>query len=161
MAQIRIATYNLWSSDVLFPERLDAACEELARVDADLLALQEVRLDTHDHDATDVASHICDRLGYAHALACPYASGDSEGLALLSKHAFSRIDGPTEDRGQSFDGGGLRACFTIGTTKLSLTNVHLDYTSIATREHQILIMSRWIDATGDTSRYEVLLGDFN
>lgn len=124
MTRIRIATYNLLSSNVLFAEWLDAACEEFARLDAGILALQEVRIrERGETDTIDVASHIRDRLGYAHVVACPYAPDD---LAVLSKHAFPTIDGPSEDRGASFDGGGLRACFTIGTTPIALTNVHLD-----------------------------------
>ena len=47
---MRIATYNLWNARVRWPERLDAAAEELVRLDADVVALQEVAAQVGEDD---------------------------------------------------------------------------------------------------------------
>ena len=39
---MKIATWNLWNTHLRQSERLDAACKDLARLDADVVALQEV-----------------------------------------------------------------------------------------------------------------------
>ncbi|MDP9380668.1 MAG: hypothetical protein M3Q29_11075 [Chloroflexota bacterium] len=63
---MRIATYNLWNTSIRQPERLDAACEELARVRADVVALQEVAARVDVGHGIDAARYIADRCGYEH-----------------------------------------------------------------------------------------------
>lgn len=41
---MKIATYNIWNHPSSFEVRLGAICEELVKVDSDLIALQEVPL---------------------------------------------------------------------------------------------------------------------
>ena len=46
-------------------------------------------------------------------------------------------------------------------TEVALTNVHLDWKDIATRETQIAQVVAWIESRLEEGCYEVLYGDFN
>ncbi len=92
---MRIATYNLWNANVRWPERLDAAGEELVRLDADVVALQEVAAQVGEHDGRDAAEYLAERCGYDCVETRLYPDDLDEGLAFLSKQpcALSRLGG--------------------------------------------------------------------
>ncbi|MBA2468579.1 MAG: endonuclease/exonuclease/phosphatase family protein [Chloroflexia bacterium] len=158
MTTIRVATYNLWASDIQFAERLDAACAELTRVNPDVLALQEVR--HTDPGNTGAASSIGERTGLNHMLSAPGDPGETDAPALLSKHPLSLVD-PVSGRETAAPPCVVRAWTSVNGVRLAITNVHLDWRSIASRERQIVAVIDWIAATGELDRHEVLLGDFN
>ncbi len=152
---MRIATYNLWNTSIRQPERLDAACEELARVRADVVALQEVAARVDVGHGIDAARYIADRCGYEHVTLRIYPDDPAKGLAVLSKYPLRDVE----------VGGlgncGLRARLGSGGSEIALTNVHLDSTSIAIRELQIYQVLEWIESRSEEGCYELLCGDFN
>lgn len=158
---IRIATYNLWAADVRASERLDAARDELRRIDPDVVGLQEVRHHVPgDAAGTELATRLGERIGLGHVVGVPAAPGETDGPALLSRCPLQEITLPPG--GESLLAGyAQRAFVEIGNVRLAITNVHLDWRSIAIRERQIVAVTDWIAATGETSRHEILLGDFN
>jgi endonuclease/exonuclease/phosphatase family metal-dependent hydrolase len=153
MTALRIATLNLWNSGHLRIERLRAAAEELKRLDADIVALQEVSMALADlGDGTDAAHWLAARTGYAHVVVHRYADAPGEGLAFLARAPVRRVPLPGD-----IDVA-LRVKLHAGDVPLELTNVHLDWRGALTRERQIVAI---VSTITRESRYEVLLGDFN
>ncbi|MDQ3541852.1 MAG: endonuclease/exonuclease/phosphatase family protein [Chloroflexota bacterium] len=156
MTSIRIATLNLWNSDNtdhLQINRLSAAAEALIRLDADVVALQEVAMDFGEH--ADAAHWLAERTGHAHVLVHRYADEPGEGLAFLART-------PLRHRPLADDIDiALRVETTIGDVPLALTNVHLDWRSVLTRERQIAEIATLVAHESGGNRYEILLGDFN
>jgi len=153
--EMLIATYNLWNTSLRQPERLDAACEELARVDADVVALQEVAADVDVGHRIDAARYIADRCGYEHVALRLYPGEPAEGLAVLGKYPLRDVE--VGGRGDC----GLRVRLGLGGAEIALTNVHLDWENIAAREAQITQILEWIEERSEQGCYEVLCGDFN
>lgn len=89
---VRIATYNLWNTRIRWPERLDAACEELAHLDADVVALQEVAARIKEGDERDAARYLADTCDYDHVATRLYADDPDEGLAFLSKLPLRAVE---------------------------------------------------------------------
>ena len=56
---------------------------------------------------------------------------------------------------------GLRVQLRINGTRVAVTNVHLDYKSVARREAQILAVTDWVAARSEPDCVEILCGDFN
>ncbi len=157
MTSLRLATLNLWNTDHLQIERLHAAAEELIRLDADVVALQEVRSHLADDGPADAASFLRERTGYGFAAFRPYPGHPEEGLAFLGKHPLHVVGTGSA----AIDDCALRITVEIEGISLALTNVHLDYASVATRERQIVAIVSAITHDSGTGRYEILLGDFN
>lgn len=145
----------------MFVERLDAACDELARTAPGVLALQEVRPSIPGHAGnTPVTDCISSLTSLPSLITSPSAAGGTDGPALLSAFPLTSISLP-RDTPKVLLGYAVRAFLTVDRVKLAITNVHLDWRSIASRERQIVAVIDWIDATGELDRHEVLLGDFN
>lgn len=153
MTAIRIATLNLWNTAHLQIDRLHAAAEALIRLDADVVALQEVGMDLGER--TDAAHLLAARTGHAHMLVHRYADEPGEGLAFLARTLLRQR--PLADEIDI----ALRVETTIGDVSLALTNVHLDWRSVLTRERQIAEIATLVAHESGADRYEILLGDFN
>lgn len=161
---MRIATFNLWNSPLAWPARLQAACEEMSRIDADVVALQEVPLVVDECDTSyvgNVADFISENTRYVHRTFHQYPGGSKEGIAFVSKHPFKSVEAAWETAFTGLDDCGLRVTVGIAGLTVAITNVHLDYQSIATREKQIIAVSDWIEATSDVVDLHILCGDFN
>lgn len=158
---MRIVTYNLWNARIRWPERLDAASEELARLGADVVALQEVAAWVGEHDGRDSARYLAERCGYGHVETWLYPDDPDEGLAFLSKQPLRAVEAGWNTGLPALENCGLRACVSVGATEVAITNVHLDWKNIATREAQIAQVLAWIEARSEEGCYEVLCGDFN
>lgn len=158
---MRIATYNIWNSPIRWPERLDAICEELLRVSPDVVALQEVPVRVGIEDRCDAAEYVRKRCGYEYVATRFYPDDPGEGSALLSKLPLCDIETGWDTAFEALGNCGLRVRVTMGDKKLAITQVHLDWSNIATREAQIVDILRWIDARSEQGCYEVLCGDFN
>ncbi len=157
MTSLRLATLNLWNTDHLQIERLHAAAEELIRLDADVVALQEVRSHLADGGTADAATFLRERTGYGFAAFRPYPGHPEEGLAFLGKHPLQVVGTGSA----AIDDCALRVTVEIEGIALALTNVHLDYASVATRERQIVDIMSIVTHESDSGSYEILLGDFN
>lgn len=158
---MRIATYNLWNARVRWQERLDAACEKLARLDADVVALQEVAARASEHDERDAATYLAERCGYGYVETQLYPNDPDEGLAFLSKQPLHAVEAGWDTGLEALMNCGLRARLSVGGTEIAITNVHLDWENIAAREAQITQVVAWIAARLEEGCYEVLCGDFN
>lgn len=157
---MRIATYNIWNSADNRIQRRDALCEELTRIDADLVALQEVPLRADDDDLRDMAQFVSEQTVYPYAAFRKYPC-DDEGLAFLSKSPFLSVEAGWETSIEALRECGLRVEINLSGMDIAFTNVHLDYQSIAVREAQIVGMSEWIASRSERGCLEVLCGDFN
>ncbi len=158
---MKIATWNLWNSPFRQSERLDAACEELAALDADIVALQEVAAHAGERHDRDVAQYVADRCGYSHVVSRFYPNEPDEGLAFMSKEPLRAVETGWDTGLPALENCGLRIRASIGGVEIAITNVHLSYQNIATREMQISHILEWIEARAEAGCYEVLGGDFN
>lgn len=113
MPSIRIATLNLWNTDHLRIERLHVAAEELTRLDADVVALQEVRsrVTANSDSSTDAATHLSGLSGHKHVAFQAYRENPGEGLAFPSKHPV----GVAELESEGLDSFALRGSRSIST----------------------------------------------
>jgi len=154
---VRVATLNLWNTVHRQIDRLHAAAEALTWIDADIVALQEVRRHLTGDPGSDSATFPRARTGYAFAAFQPFPANPEEGLAFLGKHPL-RVTG----NGLAAIGDcALRVTVDIEGIGFALTNAHLDYASVAARERQITGIAEVITRESGEDRYEVLLGDFN
>jgi maltose 6'-phosphate phosphatase len=158
---MRLVTYNLWNARIRWSERLDAASEELARLDADVVALQEVVARVGEHDGRDAARYIAEQCGYDHIETRLYPDDPEEGLAFLSKVPLRVAEAGWDTSLPALQNCGLRARVSVGGTEVAITNVHLDWENIAAREAQTSQILEWIEARSEKGCYEVLCGDFN
>ena len=103
---MRVATYNVWNAKTNWTRRLTAFAEELAHLDADVVALQEAPVEAAP--GLPLAAYLREHTAYPHLLHLPYPGPADkrewpEGLAFLSKHRFNDVrvnwaDGrPTEN----------------------------------------------------------------
>lgn len=158
---MRIATYNLWNAPVRWPERLDAAGEELVRLDADVVALQEVAAQVGEDDGRDAAKYLAERCSYGYVETRFYPNDPYEGLAFLSKQPLRLIEAGWDTDLPALANCGLRVRVSVGGTEVAITNVHLDWENIASREAQIVQVVTWIETRPEAGCYEMLCGDFN
>ncbi len=158
---MRIATYNLWNAPVRWLERLDAAGEELVRLDADVVALQEVAARVGEHDGRDAANYLAKRCSYDYVETRLYPDDPGEGLAFLSKQPLRFVEAGWDTELPALVNCGLRARVSVGNIEVAITNVHLDWENIAVREAQIAQVVAWIEARSEAGCYEMLCGDFN
>ena len=155
---MRIATYNLWNSPARRDDRLAAAGEELSRLGASIVALQEVAIGSGGSNA---ARYLKDHCGFSYFETRPYPDDPGEGLAFLSNVPIHAAEAGWETGLPALRNCGLRACVRFGDTEIAITNVHLDYSNIAIREAQISQVLEWIGARAEAGCFEVLCGDFN
>ena len=146
---MHIATYNLWNSPDGQPARQDALRGELARLDADVVALQEV---------SAVAEQDYEQ--YPYAVFRRYPDTEAEGLGFLSKSPLLSVEAGWEVS-EALRGCGLRVKTRLPNCFVAVTNVHLDCQSIVMREAQIIAVTEWIAARTKPDCLEILCGDFN
>ena len=146
---MRIATYNLWNSAAQQPARQEALCRELVRVNADVVALQEVSAVAEQEYAQ-----------YPYTAFVRYPDNEDEGLGFLSKVPLLSVEAGWEFS-SVLQGCGLRVKIALSDHQIAVTNVHLDYKSIAMREAQIIAVTEWIAARAEPDCLELLCGDFN
>lgn len=146
---MRTATYNIWNSASDRTARQELLCSELERINADIVALQEV---------SEIAEQ--NYAQYPHSFFLRYPDDEDEGLGFLSKFPLLSAEAGWEYSGVLHDCG-LRVKLQADGTNIALTNVHLDWKSIAVREAQILAISEWVAARSEPECLEILCGDFN
>lgn len=153
---MRIATYNIWNHDTLWQKRIEAICQEVKRVDADVVALQEVR----SYEEGSVAHDIAEATGYPFCVFHPYPDSPDEGLAFLSKVPLSSVEAIWEEDVEESNFCATRVTLAFGGQEWGITNVHLNWRSVSIREHQIRAVQDWL-SKGRQKSVEVLCGDFN
>lgn len=149
---MKIATYNVWNDESTTALRLEPLLAEIARVDADVIALQEVT------SAFDQAAR--GRLPqYPYAVFRTYTDED-EGLSILSKYPLESCVFLHTQK-EHCSSNALNVVFRAGNARFSLTNVHLPWQFIRTKEEQIIAIDRFIHSQHGQADYFLLLGDFN
>lgn len=135
---MKIATYNIWDSDMGMPIRFRQLTDEISRTNADIICLQEV---------SDVEKH------YSFAKLCGYdhSHWQSEtGLSILSRYPIDRTD--------DFEYG-TSAHIQLESKTLLVINVHLPWERASLREKAIVnIIEKTSDIKAD---YTFIAGDFN
>lgn len=122
---MRIASYNIWNHETLWQERIEAICQEVKRVDADVVALQEVR----SYEKGNVAYDIAEQTDYPFCVFHPYSDSLDEGLAFLSKFPLSSNEAIWEEDVEESNFCVIRVTFTLGGQEWGITNVHLNWRS--------------------------------
>lgn len=160
---MRIATYNLWNSLHNWRQRLYAIAEELVRLDADIVMMQEAP--TQAADEQSLIDFFLARTSYSYALHYQYpeeATEDErpEGLALLSKLPFELVSINWANAADTSNNWALKVAVEWSRTSLGITNVHLDWQNPDKRESAISqIVSELVER--QPCEHELLLGDFN
>lgn len=139
---MRIASYNLWNSDVGMPIRAQQLVTEIQTVQADILCLQEV---------TDRAHYEF----ISRALDFPYTcfrnhKNEREGLAILSRYPITR---------PKYTSHAAIVSITLEDKKIALSNIHLDWNSALNREKDIIEIVKNVAAL--KADYSFIAGDFN
>lgn len=141
----KIATYNIWNSEMGMPYRTGCIIHEISGVKADLICLQEVQNE-------EMASDIADRAGYPYVYFDSYRDSE-EGLCMLSNIPFAECESWLDHANAIF-------CSICHNHKIiSVINVHLPWDSVAERERQIVD----IVATVHNKKCDLvyMAGDFN
>lgn len=137
-----IATYNIWNSSVGMPYREQQLVDEIIKINADVICLQEVP----DRNIHDKFAKICK---YPFTFFSSH-TGEAEGLSILSKYPLEQ-------------GYYLAYCafavLKIENISIQIANLHLPWNSALERENCILKVIEKIAET--QSDYAIIMGDFN
>ncbi len=142
---MKIATYNIWNTESGMPYRSKYIINEIQKINADILCLQEV----HNKE---MAESIAVSLEYQYCFFDNYRDNE-EGLCILSRIPF------LENESWLDDANAIYCSFLFEKKKISVINVHLPWDSEAQREHQIVDIITKIDKK--QYDYVYMAGDFN
>jgi len=147
---MKIATYNIWNDEATFALRTEQILEEIRKVNADIIGLQEVPADFYHN-------YLAKASGYEHHAFMQY-SEEEEGLAILSYYPLIFLEALYQ-RENYANSTAMNVFFMVEDIRFSLTNVHLPWDSVKTREQQILAIDRHLKE--QKTDFHILLGDFN
>ena len=163
MRTLRIATYNIHKSRGLDGRtRVERIARVLERVDADIIALQEVVSRDGSSIEDHQAAYLANRLGYFYAIGeTRKHRGGVYGNVTLSRWGFERV--------QPFDlsvsgrerRGVLRTDIRPRHHLLHIFNVHLGTAQRERRKQAIRLMDADLLRAVDIAGPRVVLGDFN
>lgn len=155
---MRIATFNIWNNPTCWSERIASICATVKAIDADVLALQEVKTHVEGEQGISVAEQIAHETGYPFCVFLVYPDSPDEGLAILSNIPLDTHDAIWHHDVEEANYCAMRVTFQAAGHTFELTNVHLNWRSPDIRETQVRAVREWI---GEGERYELLCGDFN
>ncbi|PGZ15467.1 endonuclease/exonuclease/phosphatase family protein [Bacillus cereus] len=158
---MRIATFNIWNKQTLWKERLRAICEEVRTINADILALQEVRTQIDAEKNINLAQFIANQTNYPYCIFENYPDSPDEGLAFLSKIPISKKSVIWDANIEETNYCAIRITFQYKRFEFGVTNVHLNWRSYEIREQQMKAVHDWILEENINRQYEILCGDFN
>jgi endonuclease/exonuclease/phosphatase family metal-dependent hydrolase len=159
----RIATYNVWNASTNWANRLAAIAEEVARLDADIVALQEVPVEAEP--GLPIPDYLRAHTPYPRVLHLPYPGPADkrewpEGLAFLSQHPLTDVRANWQGGRPTENSWAARTVIQWQGRSLGVTNVHLDWRHAESRaRHIVRIVRELIEAR--PCDIEVLCGDFN
>lgn len=140
-----IATYNVWNSESGMPQRSKYIHNELQKVGADIVCLQEVQ-------NLSMAQEIAHTTGYKYSYFEHYDDYE-EGLCILSKIHFEKCECWLKDS------NAIYASFLWNGKKVVIINLHLSCDSVKIREQQIMNIICSLDKM--EYDYVFMAGDFN
>ena len=156
---MRIATFNVWNKQTMWTDRLKAICEEVKKVNPDIISLQEVKTCIEEEGSLNVAQYIANNTGYPFCIFKEYPDSPDEGLAFLSKIPVSAIDAIWYNDTKESNYCAIRIAFKYNNYDYGITNVHLNWRTTEIREEQIKSVNVWVSK--NAKPYEILCGDFN
>ena len=161
--RLRVATWNVWWRFGPWEERQPGIAEVLHRIDADVIALQEV---WGVHDGPGQAEMLAKKLGYEHVFASGYDTGDVLfGNAVLSRWPVAASDSrplPSTSTTQEFRVAlkttvdGPRGPFELYTTHLNWR-----YDESAVRQAQVRALAEFVAESKERTFPPIVCGDFN
>ncbi|WP_082665783.1 endonuclease/exonuclease/phosphatase family protein [Exiguobacterium chiriqhucha] len=155
---MRIATFNIWNNPTCWSERIESICATVKAIDADILALQEVKTYMDGERGISVAEQIANETGYRNCVFLAYPDSPDEGLAILSNIPLDTHDAIWHHDVEEANYCAMRVTFQAAGHTFGLTNVHLNWRSPDIRAAQVRAVREWV---GAGERYELLCGDFN
>ena len=139
---MRIATYNIWNSDVGMPKRTEQIMRQIMQMDADIICLQEVK-------NAKFYADLAEKLPYSYAVFYNHEHED-EGLAIFSRFPLMK--------GQYIKNSALAVADTPDGLLL-IANVHLPWESAMEREIAVKKLNECISQI--SADCKLMLGDFN
>jgi len=162
---LRVLTWNLWWQFGPWEARRPAIAATLARLDADVICLQEV----WDDGTTNFAAELADGLGYHHLYGSRLdRDGVQFGNAVLSRWPITDSEVLPLPAEEALDE--LRTCVRAdidgprGALQVFSTHLNWRFDQSATRQDQVEAICRFIAASRpDAGRAvpPILCGDFN
>jgi endonuclease/exonuclease/phosphatase family metal-dependent hydrolase len=160
--RVRVLTWNIWWRFGPWERRRPAIAATLARLDADVIAVQEVWSD----ETTDLAAELAAELGYHHVFASSMErKGFGFGNALLSRWPIARSES-TGLHGQKANGESRLALFAEidgprGPLPLFSTHLNWRFDHSHIRQRQVADLAGFVDRMGPGTFPPILCGDFN
>jgi endonuclease/exonuclease/phosphatase family metal-dependent hydrolase len=160
--RLRVLSWNIWWRYGPWERRRPAIAATLARLDADVIALQEVWGD----GTTDLAAGLAAELGYHHVFA---PSMEREGIgfgnALLSRWPMARTES-TMLHGQKETGEGRLALFAEidgprGRVPAFCTHLYWKFHHSHIRQRQAADLAGFVDSMRPWTFPPIVCGDFN
>jgi endonuclease/exonuclease/phosphatase family metal-dependent hydrolase len=145
---LRVATFNVWNNNETWTIRKKLIIQEIIRINADIIALQEV-------PNLQELEFILKQVGIDQ-YSFKQFPGEVEGLAILSRFPIQAVSKTNE----ILNNCAMRVTAKIKGLTLGYTNVHLTWRSAYEREKEIVEVIKWISESNNTD-YELLCGDFN
>lgn len=142
---MKLATYNIWNSETGGSLRRQYIANEINKIQADAICLQEV-------SGRDQAEWLADRCGFPHVDFQAYENG-SEGLCIMSRQPF------IEKESLYAKANALLITMEINSHKWCIVNLHLPWDSALRREEQIVYIVT--ETKKQQADYYLLAGDFN
>ncbi len=142
---MKIATYNIWNSENGMPYRNNYIVNEIQKIKADIICLQEV----HNRE---LAENIAVSVGYQYWYFENYPNAE-EGLCILSHIPFEECDSWLNAS------NAIYCSIVYNKKKVSIINVHLPWDSVVERERQIISIVTAINKK--QFDYVYMAGDFN
>ena len=148
---MKIATYNVWNEESNFALRADRIIDEINRVGADIIGLQEVMPEFW----TLLLEHVDYRHNLFHII-----ESRGDGLAFLSKYPLE-CSFFLNESAEFQHSLALNVTFRAEGKNFSVTNVHLPWDSPLAKERQIVAMNEFVNRQKSHIDFFLLLGDFN
>ncbi len=161
--QLRVATWNLWWRFGPWEERLPRIIDELRRVDADVVALQEVWEVEGDSSATRIA----DALGLHVAVETRSTMGPDVGFgnAVLSRWPITGSAHRELPSGDAHDEQRVVLRADIdgprGSLQVFCTHLNWRFDQSAIRQSQVEVLTRFVADSRPRSFPAIVCGDFN
>jgi len=160
--RVRVSTWNIWWRFGPWKRRRPAIAATLARLDADVIALQEVWSD----EATNLAAELAAELGYHHVFASSMdIKGFGFGDALLSRWPIARYQSIML-HGQQENGESRLVLFAEidgprGPLPVFSTHLNWRFEHSHVRQHQVTDLARFVDRMRPWTFPPIVCGDFN
>jgi endonuclease/exonuclease/phosphatase family metal-dependent hydrolase len=138
--KLKIATFNIWNSDVGMPLREKQIINEIKSVNSDLICLQEVRIEVYKNLVSELKEY-----DYNYFL-----EDKDHGLVIFSKYPILTKKQTTY---------GIIITLKYENNVYLITNVHLPSEKITPKEKAIVEIINEINNT--ETDYAFLVGDFN